>query len=272
MWRPFRHWHPETFVCSFRRHELPAAEVARLRPEDAGLGIDLPDGRRLARCTRCDVWVEVPRPANPASETLPPLHRIPVPVRGRPLRDSLVLRLIAVNRGIHAVIFGLLAIALIYLDLHLGGVQSGAARLLDAVRSALSNTGQDPSRDFVARQLTKVLNLHQNTIVVLAGTAVAYSVVEGVEAVGLWRERRWAEYLTAVATAGFLPFEIKALTDRVTVLRIVALVLNVAILLYLLWAKRLFGLNGGYQPHDAEIDREVLFGPPGLPSARAEVP
>ena len=37
---------------------------------------------------------------------------------------------------------------------------------------------------------------------VLAVTAVIYAVVEGVEAVGLWRERRWAEYLTAIATAG----------------------------------------------------------------------
>jgi len=272
MWKPFRHWHPETFTCSFRRHELPAATVARLRPEDAGLGFDLPDGRRLVRCTRCDVWVQTTTPANPTAETLPPLDELPIPVRGRALRESIILRLIAIDRGVHAVVFGLLAIALVYLDIHLSGVHSGAARLLNALRSALSNTGQDPSRDFLTRELTKLLNLKGNTVVVLAGTAIAYCVVEAVEAVGLWRGRRWAEYLTAIATAGFLPFEVKALIDRVTVLRIVALVVNVAILVYLLWAKRLFGLNGGYRPHDEEIDRAALFGPPAPEPVPARTP
>jgi uncharacterized membrane protein (DUF2068 family) len=74
-------------------------------------------------------------------------------------------------------------------------------------------------------------------------------------------DKRWAEYLTAVATAGFLPFEIKALVDRVTVLRVATLVINVAILAWLLWRKHLFGIGGRYRPHDADIDREALFGP-----------
>src|SRR5437879_1587009 len=132
------------------------------------------------------------------------------------------------RRGVHAILFGALAAALIYLDTHLGSLQSGAARLLQAIDASLSNTGQDPSRDFLSKELTKVLHLHSNTVVVLAGTAVAYSVVEAVEAVGLWKEQRWAEYLTAVATAGFLPFEIKALIDRETVFRVLTLVITVA--------------------------------------------
>jgi len=57
--------------------------------------------------------------------------------------------------------------------------------------------------------------------------------------------RRWAEYLTAVATAGFLPLEINELLDRVTILRVLALVHHVAILVWLVWNKHLFGLQGG---------------------------
>jgi len=259
---PLRHWHPETSVCSLRRHVTPAATVARLRPEDAGLGVDLPDGRRLARCVRCDVWLAVTPPADPTTETLPPLDELEVPRRGRPLRDAIVLRLIALDRAIHAVIFGLLAWLLIYIDLHLGGLQSGAHSLLQAVQRVLSNRGQQSSRDFIVSQLTNVLNLKASTLSVLAGSAVAYCVVESVEAVGLWLEQRWAEYLTAIATAGFLPFEIRALIDRVTVLRVVALVLNMAILVWLLWRKKLFGLNGGYHPKAEPFDRRELFGPP----------
>ncbi len=75
---------------------------------------------------------------------------------------------------------------------------------------------------------------------------MVYAVVESTEAVGLWHEKRWAEYLTVVATAGFLPFEILELLDRVTVLRVGALVVNLAVLVYLVWAKHLFGLRGGH--------------------------
>jgi uncharacterized membrane protein (DUF2068 family) len=262
MRRPFANWHPETFICSLEGHVTPAATAARMRPEDAGLGVDLPDGRRLVRCMRCDVWLPVHPPAVPMSETMPPLEGLEVPKRGRPLRDSMILKLIAIDRGVHAVVFALFAALLIYIELHLGGLQSGANSLLAAVQRALSNTGQAASRDFISRGLTSILRLNKNTISVLAGTAIVYAVVESVEAVGLWLEKRWAEYLTAIATTGFLPFEIKALIDRVTVLRVVALVLNLAILIWLLWRKKLFGLNGGYKPHDADIDRHELYGPP----------
>jgi uncharacterized membrane protein (DUF2068 family) len=167
------------------------------------------------------------------------------------------------------VVFGLLAIGLLYLDLHLSALRTETRHLLGAVTSTLSDTGQDPSRDFVATKLTSLLHLSRNTLGVLAGTAVAYCVVEGIEAVGLWRERRWAEYLTALATAGFLPFEIRALIDRLTVLRVLTLVINVAILVWLVWKKRLFGVRGGPRPHDADIDRVALF---GAPSTRPVMP
>src|SRR6202035_1034595 len=80
----------------------------------------------------------------------------------------------------------------------------------------------------------------------LAGAAVAaYSVLEGTEAVGLWLGRRWAEYLTFVATVIFVPYEIYELTKSVSALKVIALVINLAIVAYLLIAKRLLGLRGG---------------------------
>jgi uncharacterized membrane protein (DUF2068 family) len=88
-------------------------------------------------------------------------------------------------------------------------------------------------------------------------------VLEGTEAVGLWKERRWAEYLTAVATAGFLPFEIIELSKKVSPLKVGTFVVNIAILVYLIWAKRLFGV-GRLRKQKKELDVEdvkVLFGP-----------
>jgi uncharacterized membrane protein (DUF2068 family) len=260
-------WHPETFVCARRGHVTPAANVARLRPQDVELGVDLADGRRLARCLRCDVWVEFERPHDPERETLPPLEKLPVPRRGRVLREAIILRLIALDRGVHSVIFGALAALLFALELNLASLRSEAQRIISDVTS---QTGQGASQGFIVRELHRFLHVGKGTVLVLAFTALAYCVVEGVEAVGLWRERRWAEYLTAVATAGFLPFEIDELIKRVTVLRVGALVVNVAILVWLVWRKRLFGIRGG--PHTEERPDPVeLFGPKRAP-ARSPAP
>jgi len=255
-------WHPETFVCSRRGHVTPAALVQRLRPVDAGLGVDLEDGRRMARCTRCDVWISTTPPAKPVRETLPDLKDMKVPRRGKTLREAIIIRAIAIDRALHSVLFGLLAVVLILLELNLGSLHDEAARIL---RDLAGDTGQQAGRGFIVSELAKLLNLNKDTLLLLAATAIVYCVVEGVEAVGLWRERRWAEYLTAIATAGFLPFEIKELLDRVTVLRVGALVVNVAVLVWLVWRKRLFGVNGGVKAIEAEeeqVDREALFGAP----------
>jgi uncharacterized membrane protein (DUF2068 family) len=81
---------------------------------------------------------------------------------------------------------------------------------------------------------------------------VAYAVLEATEMVGLWFAKRWAEYLTFVATIVLIPFEVYELTSSVSTLKLVTLVINVAIAAYLLWSKRLFGLNGGQR---AEAER-----------------
>jgi uncharacterized membrane protein (DUF2068 family) len=261
-------WHPETFVCARRGHVTPAAHVARLRPEDVELGVDLADGRRLARCLRCDVWVEVDPPENPSSETLPPLEEIRVPRRGKALREAIILRLIAIDRAVHSVLFALLAVLLILLDLNLGPLRSEIQRIIHDVTS---QTGQGASQGFLVRHLSGFLHVNEGTITILAVTAVAYCLIEGVEAVGLWRERRWAEYLTAIATAGFLPFEIKELINRVTVLRVGALVINLAILIWLVYRKRLFGVRGGPKAEERP-DPVELFGPRPVPSAASRRP
>ena len=81
---------------------------------------------------------------------------------------------------------------------------------------------------------------------------LAYALIELVEAVGLWYAKRWAEYLTVVATAAFLPLEVYELTEHVSWLKIATLVLNVLAVLYILLAKRLFGLRGGRRAFDEE--------------------
>jgi len=262
-----RHWNIETLVCSMRGHVTPALAATRLRPEDRELGLDLTDGRRMARCLRCDAWVEGFPPAaeDVTSELIPPLAELELPRRGPTLHDAVILRLIAIDRGLHAVVFGLLTIALTVVDTKLFDLQSFARDAADRLDGVASNTGPHASHDALSRELHRIAELRQGTITTLAITAAVYCVIEGIEAVGLWRERRWAEYLTVVATAGFLPFEIHELLDRVSVFRVSALVVNIAILVYLIYAKRLFGVRGGVHAVHEQIDWAGVLAPPTRP-------
>jgi uncharacterized membrane protein (DUF2068 family) len=229
-----------TLVCSLAGHVTPATVVSRLRPGDAGLGVDLGDGRRLCRCLRCDAWLVSAAPTQAESEVLP--AHLPQPRRGRELRDAVVLRLIAVERAFHALVAGVTAAALVTLDLHLPAVQGWAGRTAHALGG--STAGTDPTRRLAIRELQRLAGLRPGTLSVLTGAAIALCLLETAEAVGLWRQRRWAEYLTAAVTAALLPLAIDELAARVTVLRLAALTFDVAVLVWLVWAKRLFGLRG----------------------------
>ena len=255
-----RRWHPETLACAFEGHVAPAAAVRHIGPEDRLVAMVTDDGVRFARCLRCDAWV-VANPADADADRLPELARIEMPQRGKALRDAIVLKVIAVDRGLHAVIFALVAVIVLVLELHLAPVQGQIRRFLDDAQSGVAGTGQDASRSFLGRQLEHLAGVQRHTLTVLLVTAAVYAVVEGAEAVGLWRQRRWAEYLTAVATAGFLPLELHELANRVSVGRLLALVVNLGVLAYLLWAKRLFGIRGGAGRDEDELATAEILPP-----------
>ncbi len=262
-------WHPETFVCAFRGHRAPAADVRRLRPDDWLVGVEATAGGHLARCLRCDAWV-LADAAVATRDDLGDTH-LEVPERGKKLRDSLILKAIAVDRGLHSVVFGLLAVGLLFLRWDLVSLQDQARALVDNTSNGLAGTGQATSRSFLLKELDRLIGLDPKTLRLLLFTAVVYAVIEGVEAVGLWRGRRWAEYLTALATAGFLPLEIDELLKKVSAGRVIALVLNLAVLVYLVWAKHLFGIRGGATEDADELEAgEKLPVLPGQTAAAAK--
>lgn len=251
-----KHWHPETWVCSMRGHAAPAAQAVSVGPNDAALGAELADGRRLARCLRCDTWVEhqAPDPATARWPCLPPIIDLPLPRRGKPLHEAILMRLIAINKAVHASVFTLLAVTLVLLETNLDRLHHWAGSVVDALARPVSDTGQGASQSWLGRQVQHVFDLKPDTLRVLLGLAIVYAAIEWTEAVGLWKEKRWAEYLTVLATAGFLPLEIHELIDRVTIVRIGALIINVALIIWLVWAKHLFGARGGPASLHAEGD------------------
>jgi uncharacterized membrane protein (DUF2068 family) len=78
---------------------------------------------------------------------------------------------------------------------------------------------------------------HANPI---AAAAIVYGILEVVEAVGLILRRRWAEYLVLLATVAFLPLELDELVRAPSALKGLAVVVNIAVAIYLIWRKELF--------------------------------
>ncbi|HEY8642773.1 MAG TPA: DUF2127 domain-containing protein [Candidatus Dormibacteraeota bacterium] len=74
----------------------------------------------------------------------------------------------------------------------------------------------------------------------LAIGLLGYALLEGTEGIGLAMRRRWAEYLTVVATGLLIPYEVYELFHHPTLFKAGALLLNVAVVGYLAWRKRLF--------------------------------
>ncbi|MDQ3196978.1 MAG: DUF2127 domain-containing protein [Pseudomonadota bacterium] len=70
-------------------------------------------------------------------------------------------------------------------------------------------------------------------LMLLAVGAAAYALVRFVEAYGLWRGRRWAEWFAAVSGAIYIPFEIYELIHRASWLSIGALSVNVFVVGYM---------------------------------------
>lgn len=230
-------------MCGVQGHELLGTDAARLRPADAIFARE-EHGFRWYRCVRCDSWLPLPPPAQPAGEFPPARTEIDLPLRGKALRDKVVLRIIAIDRAIHFVVLAALAVAVFLFASHEIRLRAVFYRVVNAVQGGNASPSH-PARGGFVHTLEHLLSLKSSTLYAVAAAAAAYAVVEGLEAVGLWYQKRWAEYLTFVATCAFLPYEVYELTRSVSPFKWLALVANLLIAGYLLYAKRLFGLRGG---------------------------
>lgn len=114
----------------------------------------------------------------------------------------------------------------------------GALKLLHKdVADLLSNLADKLSIDSEGHLVTFLLEkaslIDDHMLRRISAFMFAYAAIGLLEGIGLFFEKVWAEYLTAVITASFLPFEIIEIMHRVTWFRVGLLVVNLAVLAYL---------------------------------------
>ncbi len=90
------------------------------------------------------------------------------------------------------------------------------------------------------RAVRFALNLSVGKQVALAITAFGYATLMGSEGVALYLRKPWARWFTIGATSSLLPIEVYELVREVHPVRVLVLIANIAIVVYLLERKELF--------------------------------
>jgi uncharacterized membrane protein (DUF2068 family) len=116
----------------------------------------------------------------------------------------------------------------------------GEVRLHDATLTAkiLSWASARPlglEREIVTRGLSWFSGLSETRVHALRLLTLTYAAVFAVEGVGLWMQRRWAEWLTVVITASLIPLEFWELIQRPSLGAAGVIVANMLIVGYLYW-------------------------------------
>jgi uncharacterized membrane protein (DUF2068 family) len=205
------------------------------------------------RCLRCgDFVVGEPVASGSAGDA-------PTVLRGRALRDAFVLRLLAVERFLRALIIGAAAYAVLRYSHSENSLRQLFDKNLPAAKPLANAFGYNLDKSSLVREIRRLLLIKPSTLHVVAILLTVYAAIELAEAIGLWLLKRWGEYFAAVATGIFLPYEVYELIDKVTVIRAGAFAINVLAVVYLVATKRLFGVRGGYAAYEARRREESLL-------------
>ena len=98
-----------------------------------------------------------------------------------------------------------------------------------------ANRPQGLEHDLVTRALSWFSGLSESRVHALRFVTLTYAAVFAVEGIGLWMQRRWAEWLTTIITASLIPLEIWELVHQPSIGAVLVLVANILIAGYLYW-------------------------------------
>lgn len=149
--------------------------------------------------------------------------------RQRPGSRNALIRAIAVFKFVKTLL--LVAVGLGSLKL----LNSAAAETADRWASAMAwRLGPRAASAF----RSGVFHLTDSQLKLIGIIAFLYAGLFAVEGAGLWMEKRWAEYLTIIATISFVPIEVYELIRHATWRRGAALGINLLVAGYLVWKVR----------------------------------
>ena len=140
-------------------------------------------------------------------------------------KSLLAIRLIAAEkflRGLLLMIVGFKLLSMLGDDVHQHAVDF------------VNRHGINIANHYVQMGLTKLIGVNDQQMEEYGIIALLYSLLLMVEGTGLWMSYLWAEYVTIISTTLLLPLEIYELVEKFTYVRLTLLLVNVAIVIYLI--------------------------------------
>ena len=236
-------------TCAFRGHVTFAPTEPAVREQlRAGTAQEA-----AWQCLRCASFVPGPPSGTGPAAAAPRVRR------DDEIRSGIILRFFAIERFVRAIIFGFIAYAVWRFKYSRSSIEQTFNRELPAARTLLRGLGYNVDHSSLIGLIKHGFTLDQRTLTWLAVGAVLYTVVEIAEGTALWLLQRWGEYFALVATSLGIPYELYELAAKVTVIRVTALMINVALVVYLILSKRLLGARGGKAAYEARLRSESIM-------------
>jgi uncharacterized membrane protein (DUF2068 family) len=136
-------------------------------------------------------------------------------------RGLLLIAAFKLLKGLLLLAVGIGALKLLHKD-----VAAELARWVDLFRV-------DPGNFFIHRLLARLSIVDDRKLRELSFGTFFYSGLLLTEGVGLALRKRWAEYFTIIVTTSFIPLELWELAKRVSWAKIIVLLINIAVVVYL---------------------------------------
>ncbi len=205
----------------------------------------------LWQCLRCGAYVPgEPHGTGPAADA-------PSVRRGKQIRGDLILKLFAIERAIRFVLFGAVAFG-VWRFANSRSIAQAINKDIPIIRDFAKELGFTLNHALLEK-IQSLLHFSSSNLRLLALGVTGLAIVSGIEAFALWQAKRWGEYFAMIVTSLGLPFEIYELSKAVTITKIILFVLNLLLVGYLVYSRRLLGARGGKEAYEARLRADSVL-------------
>jgi uncharacterized membrane protein (DUF2068 family) len=131
-----------------------------------------------------------------------------------------------------------LAIAVFLILVAIGVLQLLRHNIEELLYPWFDKIGFDTSKNYIDDFLIRLLELSHWKVKLISAAALGYSLLFLVEGFGLYFDQKWAELFTIIVTSGFIPFEVYELFVKANWTKIIIIVINLCIIIYLVYRLR----------------------------------
>ena len=110
--------------------------------------------------------------------------------------------------------------------------------------------GLDPGNRHLEHALRSAANLPPNKMRDVALGSFIYAGLFLTEGIGLWLRKRWGEWFTVIITTSLVPLEVYELIHHPTAIKGIVLLINVAVVVYLVVRIRREGKGKGQEARE----------------------